>query len=499
MAKICLCLTGKTISRDLEILEKYREHIDIAELRVDCLAPEEFVSVRRFPGLAGLPVILTVRRKVDGGFFNRGEAARVLLIAKALAFAQDDRRQNFAYVDLEEDLDIPSLEEVARAYGTRIIRSFHNFAGTDIHLKERINALFRIGDEIAKAAVTAQSAGDVLQLVNTAKELTEREYIMLAMGHIGQCTRILTAKFGGYLSYVSAPEGDDTPLAAPGQIDPVTLTGLYRFRSINADTAVYGITGFPLTTTLSPAFHNEVFAREKLNAVYVSFPAENIASFMSLADAFDLSGASVTVPHKESVLPYLSAMSEEVRQIGACNTIVRTADGWLGCNTDAPGFSGSLLNALKRKHCKRMKACVIGAGGAARAVVAELSRLGASVLILNRNAVRAKELAAAYRFEGAALEEGVERRVRKFSNIIVQTTSVGMAPDTDKDPIPWYQFSGHEVVIDIIYKPEFTRFLSRARAAGCTAINGFDMLERQAKRQFERFFGREYPETPKKK
>jgi 3-dehydroquinate dehydratase/shikimate dehydrogenase len=499
MTKICLCLTGKTIARDLEILEKYRDHIDIAELRVDCLAPEEFASIRRFPGLAGLPVILTVRRKTDGGFFNRGEAARILLVAKGLAFAQDDRRQNFAYVDLEEDLDIPSLEEVARAYGTRIIRSFHNFAGTDIHLKKRIEALFRIGDEIAKAAVMAQSAADVCQLVNTAKELHGREYIMLAMGDMGQCTRILTAKFGGILSYVSAPESDDTFLAAPGHIDPVTLSEFYRFRAINADTAVYGITGFPLTTTLSPAFHNEVFTRENLNAVYVRFPAESIGSFMSLADTFGLSGASITVPHKESVIPYLSAMSEEVRRIGACNTIVRTQNGWRGYNTDAEGFSGSLLNALKRAHCKRMKACVIGAGGAARAVAAELSRLGASALILNRNAARAKELAALYHFEFAALEEGVERRVKKFSDIIVQTTSVGMAGDTAKDPLPWYHFSGHEVVIDLIYKPEFTRFLSRSRAAGCTALNGLDMLKRQAKRQFERFFGREYPEAPEKK
>jgi 3-dehydroquinate dehydratase/shikimate dehydrogenase len=499
MAKICLCLTGKTILHNLEILEKYREHIDIAELRVDCLDPEEFSSIRRFPGLAGLPVILTVRRKVDGGFFSRGEAARLLLLGKGLAFAQDDRRQNFAYVDLEEDLDIPSLEEVARAYGTRIIRSFHNFAGTDIHLKQRIEKLFRIGDEIAKAAVTAQSAGDVCQLVNTAKELREREFIMISMGDIGQCTRILTAKFGGYLTYVSAPPEDGTLSAAPGHIDPVTLTGLYRFRSINADTAVYGITGFPLTTTLSPAFHNEVFEREKLNAVYARFPAENIGSFMNLADALGLSGASITVPHKESVLRYLSAMSEEVRVIGACNTIVRTENGWMGYNTDAEGFSGSLLNALNRKHCKRMKACVIGAGGASRAVAAELRRLGASALILNRNEARAKELAAAHRFESAALAEGVERRVRKFSDIIVQTTSAGMEGDTEKDPLPWYQFSGREAVMDLIYKPESTRFLSRARAAGCTALNGFDMLERQAKRQFERFFGREYPEAPKKK
>ena len=194
MTKICLCLTAKTIAQNLEILEKHRRSIDIAELRVDCLANEEYEHIRRFPELAGLPVILTVRRKRDGGFFDRGESSRIVVISKALAFAKADRRQNFAYVDLEEDLDTPSLEEVARAFGTRIIRSFHNLSGTDSNLTGHIKTLFRVGDEIAKAAVTPKDIYDVCSVIKAMKELRGKDTIIISMGDIGQCTRILSQK-----------------------------------------------------------------------------------------------------------------------------------------------------------------------------------------------------------------------------------------------------------------------------------------------------------------
>jgi 3-dehydroquinate dehydratase/shikimate dehydrogenase len=92
-------------------LEKYRKLIDLAELRVDCLDPDERFLIRSFPEKAGVPVILTIRRKIDGGQYIGGEGARIVLLSKGLAFADANRRRNFAYVDIEEDLNVPSLEE----------------------------------------------------------------------------------------------------------------------------------------------------------------------------------------------------------------------------------------------------------------------------------------------------------------------------------------------------------------------------------------------------
>ena len=138
----------------MEILDKNRKYIDVAELRVDCLDPDERFLLRRFPEMAGVPVILTIRRSSDGGHYVGGEGSRITLLAKGLAFAEVDRRRNFAYVDLEEDLNVPSLEEAARAFGTNIIRSWHNLEGVDENIPGRIRQLRRVGNEIIKAALT---------------------------------------------------------------------------------------------------------------------------------------------------------------------------------------------------------------------------------------------------------------------------------------------------------------------------------------------------------
>ncbi|MDR3300970.1 MAG: type I 3-dehydroquinate dehydratase [Spirochaetaceae bacterium] len=496
MTKICLCLTGKTIKRDLEIIDKYRAYIDVAELRVDCLDDDELDSVRRFPELAGLPVILTVRRKVDGGNFIRGESARIVLLSKALAFAHPDARRNFAYVDIEDDLDVPSLEEVARAFKTRIIRSFHCFddCPSDIpFLLSRMKSLYHVGDEVAKMAIMPKTLDDVCKIFEVSKEFKGREKIILAMGDRGQCTRILAKKLGSTLTYTVAKNEDDLHPGAPGQFDPIELCEMFRFRELNEETTVFGISGYPLQATGSPPFYNGIFAREKMNNVYIRFPSDTIESFLKLADTIPLAGASVTVPHKESVLPYLHSSSDEVKSVGACNTIVRTQEGWSGYNTDTQGFQGSLLHLLRTKNLRWKKCTIIGAGGASRAICSVVSRLNGKALILNRDVYRAKQLASRYKFEYASLDEKGARQAKSFSDIIIQTSSVGMEPAIDRDPLPLYQFSGKEVVIDIVYKPSKTKFLQRAIAAGCVAINGEDMLLRQAVAQYRYLLGAQCP------
>jgi 3-dehydroquinate dehydratase/shikimate dehydrogenase len=494
MTKICLCLTGKTIERDLEILDKYRNYIDIAELRVDCLLHEERFLIRRFPELAGLPVILTIRRLSDGGNFEMGESSRIALLSRALAFPEVDVRQNFAYVDLEEDLELSSLEEAARAFGTRIIRSFHSFKGPHDNLADRIRAMYRVGDEIVKAAIKADDLDDVAQLFKLSRELDGLEKILLCIGDNAICTRILSEKLGSHVCYTSVKGEADFPIAAAGQLDPVELVNFYRFRSITKNVKIYGILGYPLKATSSPAFFNDVFRRENRDAVYIPIPSRTTSPFFALADEIDLLGASVTIPHKEAVLTRLSYISERVQSVGACNTIVRTSEnGWGGYNTDTEGFSGSLLNFIGAENFKGKRVTIIGAGGAARAVASEIFRFKGKALILNRTESRAKQIADSYNFEYGELGVDGLKRIKKFSDIIVQTTSVGMEPDLAGDPLSDYHFTGKEVVMDIIYKPERTAMLNRAAKSGCRVLNGADMLLRQAKLQYRHFFGREYP------
>ncbi|MDR1444721.1 MAG: type I 3-dehydroquinate dehydratase [Treponema sp.] len=515
MAKICLCLTAKTIAGDLEILERNRRYVDIAELRVDCLDQDERLLIRRFPEQAGLPVILTIRRDTDGGNYAQGEASRIRLLAQGLAFAEADRRKNFAYVDLEEDLNVPSLEEAARTFGTRIIRSSHNLNGIDEDIPGKIQKLLRTGDEIVKIAVLARGSADALAMVRAARRERNLDKVFLCMGRYGVFTRILAEKLGSQITYTSA-EGE--PSAAPGQICPKDLVELYRFRSINADTRVFGVVGYPLNVTGSPRFFNTVFSLETAGAVYVPFPADSLKDFMALAEELDISGVSVTVPYKEAVLEYLGSMSEDVGQIRACNTITRCPQGWQGTNTDMRGFSDSLLAFAGTVHAgggdeagmvppprksagravsslKGWKVTVIGAGGAARAAAAELYRLGARTLVLNRTLAKARSLAAPYKFRWGGLDEGGISQMEKFSDIIVQTTPAGMEGNPDRDPLERYSFSGKEIVMDLVYEPERTPFLQRAAAAGCPVLNGYDMLIRQARYQYAQFFKRDFPPT----
>ena len=518
MAKICLCLTAKTLERNLEILNKYRKQADMAELRVDCLEPDERLLIRRFPQMTDVPIVLTIRRDTDGGFFTGGEGARINLMARGLAYADADRRRNFAYLDIEEDLDVPSLEEAAGTFGTRIIRSYHNFKGADGNLSVKLKSMCHSGGDIVKASVMANSSGDVLNLLRVGKECAGQDKILVAMGHYGVYSRILSEKFGSYLSFACAHSEPDAPPAASGQIDILELANLYRFKSITNATKVYGVTGHPLRVTDSPFIFNTVFALEGIDAVYVPFPADSIEVFMEVARELDVAGASVTVPYKEAVIPFLTDQSAGVRNIHACNTLSRIPQGWMGTNTDAMGFSDSLLAFTGRTNLKRLRITVIGAGGVARAVVSELYRLGAKVLILNRTAHKAYNLAAHYKFAWGGLDKQSIEMMYKYRDIIVQTSSAGMEGHNPEDqpsageplnpgdssgqndlsgqndPLTMYRFCGREEVMDLVYKPKMTPFLRRAAAAGCRVQNGYDMLIRQAGYQYTQFTNKEFPQ-----
>lgn len=491
MAKMCLCLTGETLAADLAVLEKHRRLVDIAELRVDCLKPEERFHIRRFPEMAGLPVILTIRRESDGGKYSGGEWSRVGMLSRGLAFADIDRRRNFAYVDLEDDLNIPGIEEAARTFDTRIIRSYHNTEGMDDCLVARIKNGRRVGDELVKVAVTPTSLDDVTKLFKAAKETAGIDKILIGMGDFGLCTRILAELLGSYLSYTS--DKSEGTIAAPGHIDPVELAEKYRFKSITSKTRIFGISGFPLLTTASPAFFNAVFKLENTDAVYIPFPARSIEAFLHLAEEIALEGASITVPHKETVLPHLTQKSTQVAITGACNTLIRGETGWEGHNTDAPGFSDSLLEFMGKKDLKGKRVTIVGAGGAAQSVAAEVYRLKGKALILNRHPFSARRMAERFDFRWGALDAGGAELINRFNDIIIQTTPVGMAPDLKSDPLEMYRFSGKEIVMDVIYKPEMTAFLKRAFEAGCRTLNGHAMFIKQAQSQYRYFMGRDFP------
>ncbi|HHU36235.1 MAG TPA: type I 3-dehydroquinate dehydratase [Treponema sp.] len=492
--KVCLVLTAPTLKENLALVELYRHWIDIAELRVDCLCHEDRLEFRQFPEQANIPCILTVRRKSDGGQYVEGEGARIALLARGLAFADINPKKNFAYIDLEEDLQVPSLEEAARAFNTRIIRSVHNLKGPETDILNRVQKLRRTKDEIAKIAFVPRNLSDVTRLFHEAKSCSSEEFILIAMGQYGLPSRILAPLIGSSICYTSSEQeirSSDNPM---GHLDPITMNEIYAIRSINERTRVFGVTGSPLLATSSPLIHNKGYRTQAINAVYIPIKSDSIEESIEFAEETGITGISVTFPFKETVLPNLSEISAETGEIGACNTIMRTGHGWNGYNTDGPGFERAILAFLGTRDLRKFHVSIIGAGGAARAIAHAVKALRGKACVFNRTTDKAYELARQYNFKWAPLEMGSTTLIEKYSDLIIQTTSVGMSPNTEQDPLDFYVFDGHEAVYDVIYKPEKTRFLKRAEKAGCRVCNGYTMLLYQAFMQYKLFTGVDYAE-----
>jgi 3-dehydroquinate dehydratase/shikimate dehydrogenase len=505
MPKLCLSLTGSTIAKNLAAIDRYRGLIDMAELRADYLDPEEQFLIRSFPEKAGLPTILTVRRKADGGRFEQGEGVRLVILAKGLSFAESDKRKNFAFVDIEHDLQIPAIQEAARTFGTRIIRTLHCMDGVPSNLESLWRELADNPYEIPKLAVRVKTLADtetLLRLFAGTGALSGasdgqgavQQRIIIGSGDYGFCTRVLAKRMGSMVVYASAVKAG-LEQSAPGQLDPETYLATYRGKQAEPGWNLYGILGGPsVLGSLSPAIHNSGFSTLGVKAMYVPFPADDLESFLRITEILNIRGFSVTVPFKEKILPRLSSKSAEVEAIGACNTAVRGSKGWAGYNTDAYGFKRAVIEFLGTGDLKGVKACIVGAGGAARAVAYTLHELGANACIINRNLTKAKRLAERYGFRWSGMTERAVELVERHNDLIIQTTSVGMDGGTPGDPIEWYEFNGREAVFETIYNPTETQLLRRAKAAGCRVTSGVGMLQAQAAAQFSLFTGLEYPE-----
>ena len=480
---LCLSLAEPTLGACLEQARAHRDLVDLVELRVDLLHPAEWGCVAHFAAACPLPSMCTIRRTRDGGRWVAPEAVRRRLLSGAA-------RAGFDLLDLESDL--PAGAVSLPRHGPRIVRSLHDPGGTPQHLPALLRSLPRDGCEIAKLAVTPLGCADLARIVEAA-QTAAGPHIVIGMGEYGVPTRLLAAKLGCWLTFTSARGRT----AAPGHLDPHIMQRRYRFRAIDARTPVYGLIGNPVAHSRSPEIHNRGLTAAGLPGVYVPFLVDDVERFLGVAAALGVDGLSVTIPHKEAVIALLHRADRSVSGAGACNTLVRDDARWIGYNTDAAGFMEPLAEALAAGCIRR--ATVIGAGGAARAVVWALREQGVDVLIANRTLPRAQSLAAEMSAQAVALTApDLAQRVAGYSDLVVQSTSVGMerhgaAPAAGHDPIAHVPLGGREIVYDIVYAPPETPLLKRARAAGCEIVFGREMLLGQAFAQFQLFTGTQYP------
>lgn len=245
---------------------------------------------------------------------------------------------------------------------------------------------------------------------------------------------------------------------------------------------MYAVIGDPVAHSLSPAMHNRALAACGLPGVYVGFHVTDLAAAVAGIRALGIRGVSVTLPHKVAVMRLLDEIDETARAVGAVNTIVNRSGVLKGSNSDGLGALKALETATA---VAGRRVAVLGAGGAARAVAWTLSRAGAEVALFNRTAAKAAALAGQLGLQWAPLND----LDRWEAAILVNTTPVGMAPDTRALPVDPGLLDRNMVVMDIVYNPLETALLTAARRRGCTVVDGAQMLVFQGAAQFERWTG----------
>jgi shikimate dehydrogenase len=264
---------------------------------------------------------------------------------------------------------------------------------------------------------------------------------------------------------------------------------------LGAHTRLVALLGHPVGHSLSPAMQNAAFATAGLDLVYLAFdvPPERLGPAVAGLRALGAVGANVTVPHKQTILPLIDALHPLAERVGAVNTIVNEGGRLVGYNTDVGGFSDALRRAWGR-NARGASCLLLGAGGAARAVVAALAAEGPhAVYVYNRTAVRAAELCRAASGWGATTCRPVTadslHDLAPSLDLIVNATSLGLDPAVKQSPLPADILSDRHLVLDLVYGPRPTPLIRQAGRRGAAAFDGREMLVGQAARAFELWTG----------
>ncbi|MCC0177385.1 shikimate dehydrogenase [Waterburya agarophytonicola K14] len=272
---------------------------------------------------------------------------------------------------------------------------------------------------------------------------------------------------------------------------------------ITGKTKLLGIIGDPVEHSLSPVMHNAAIANLGLDYVYIPFPVKqgDLARAIAGFSAVDLLGFSITIPHKQDIIPLLTEVSDDAVKIGAVNTVWRTETGWKGKNTDVAGFVAPLKTIPR--DWSGVNPVVLGNGGAARAVIVGLINLGCpEVHVVGRNP---DKLARFYQSWQHAPSIAAQIKIHNWDNLssllpatdlLVNSTPVGMSPKIDASPIDaslMGKLKKNAIAYDLIYTPNPTQFLKLAKDRGAIAIDGLEMLVQQGVEALEIWLDRPIP------
>ncbi len=468
---------------------------DLIELRVDPLripAPKSPAAglaelLESLPESLLARLIVTVRRREEGGRFRGSEEQRISLLLEAA-------HRGAGYLDLEYEADLQSGGAISRrlreaAPRVRLVASVHDLDTVPDDLETLPERMAAMKPSITKiAAAGGQNEVRRIHALIRRRAAAGRPIVGIALGPAGAALRVIARGAGASIGSYASPPG--LPTTAPGQLDAAAIRDRDRRwgRRLRAPVPVYGVVGSPIAHSLSPPMQEAAFRRLDLDRAYLAFdaPPGELADFLIAARLTGVRGLNVTIPHKRAILPLLDGLDADARRIGAVNTILPMEGGLVGANTDWIGAVRALEETVPLTG---RRATVLGAGGAARAVLHGLLRRGAEALVVSRDERKAAALAG----EFGARHAPRSRLGRLAGDILVNATPVGMSPAADRCPAPEAAIAGHEVVFDLVFSPPQTIFLETARRLGRKTVPGLRMLIHQAAAAFERWTGKSAP------
>lgn len=234
---------------------------------------------------------------------------------------------------------------------------------------------------------------------------------------------------------------------------------------------LFGLIGYPVVQSFSKAYFTAKFEKEQINASYELYPLQQITGFPELISNHHFDGLNVTIPHKETIIPYLHEFDTTAAEIGAVNVIKFIRDGNLlklkGFNTDAIGFENSILPLLRSHHTK---ALILGTGGASKAID----------FVLRNNGIQTTFVSRTKKINQLTYDQLTTDIINDY-RVIVNCTPLGMYPEIETYPeIPYKALGTGHLLYDVVYKPELTVFLRKGSEQGAVTVNGLEMLWGQA-------------------
>ncbi len=449
------------------------QQAECLELRLDYLSSIDIQKISQLRQLTQLPVIFTLRKSSQGGFYPFDETQRINDILQLCALNPD-------YLDLEYDVSESIFQNIAVRYPKiKLLCSYHDFSKTPDDLASILTSMHKNHIYTYKIATMAQSTTDALRMLKFIRQTQSSTHVTgICMGERGSCTRILSSVMGNIFHYASL---DNQQTVAPGQLTVDTLINTYRFKKLNKNTRIYALLGDPVDKSVGHIFHNRAINLLEQNAVYLklSVSVAELSNVISLCRELPFAGFSITMPLKEKIISYLDETESSSQAI---NSIIIQNGKWIGFNTDGKGAVSALID---KTSLSQQTIVILGAGGSAKAIAQAAVQAGAKVIIINRTIDTAQQLAKQLHCEAYGLEY-IARLKQLNYTILINTLPI--SDHAMQELIKPDYLIPDTFAMDIVYQPIHTSFLKIAAQANCICIPGYEMYINQALLQIQRWF-----------